>query len=235
MRVFVAGATGVIGRILVPLLVTAGYEVTGTTRAADRVAAIEATGAHAVVVDAFDRAALTAALTAARPDVVIHQLTDLTTPPGRGLSDLEIGRNARLREEGTANLVAAVVAAEAGRLIAGSIAWIYEDGEEPRTEEDPLQSAEGPYATPTRRAVHELERLVTGDERFEGIVLRYGHFYGPGTWSEAPPEPPTVHVEAAATATLLAVARGDAGIYNVVDDDGPVSNVKARSVLGWSP
>ena len=235
MRILVAGSTGVIGRILVPLLVTAGYEVTGMTRSTERAMAVTEMGAEPAVVDVFDGAALTATVIAVRPDVVIHQLTDLTTPPGQGLSDVELVRNARLREEGTANLVAAVVAAEAGRLVAQSVAWLYADGPEPHAEEDPLVPAEGPYSTPTRRAVYELERLVTTDARFEGIVLRYGRFYGPGTWSETPQEPPTVHVEAAAVAALLAVARGEAGVYNVVDDGGSVSNDKARSVLGWSP
>lgn len=235
MRIFVAGASGVIGRILVARLVAAGHEMTGTTRSAERCAAIEAAGAQPVVVDAFDRGGLTAAVIAARPDVVIHQLTDLSTPPGQGIGDAELIRNARLRQEGTANLVAAVVAAGSRRLIAQSIAWLYADGPRPFTEGDPLLPPEPTGTVPTRRAVYALERLVTADGRFDGIVLRYGRFYGPGTWSETSPEAPSINVEAAARAALLAVDHGEPGIYNVVDDAGPVSNAKARSLLAWSP
>jgi len=86
----------------------------------------------------------------------------------------------------------------------------------------------------TRQAVIDLERLTTTDPRFEGVVLRYGRLYGPGTWSTDPDEPPTVHVEAAAHAAVLAVDRGQPGIYAIVDDGGPVSNAKARRLLGWS-
>lgn len=213
----------------------AGHEVTGTTRTAERAGTLTAGGARALVVDVFDRPALIAGVVAARPDVVIHQLTDLATPPGQAIGDVELRRNARLREEGTANLVAVVVAAGSDRLIAQSIAWLYADGPEPHMEDDPLLPAEGAGVTPTRRAVHELERLVTTDPRFEGIVLRYGLLYGPGTWYETPQQAPTVHVETAARAAVLAVRRGGPGIYNVVDDDGPVSNHKARAILGWSP
>lgn len=235
MRIFVAGASGVIGRALVRQLLAAGHEVTGTTRSPRRGAALEAAGAQPVVVDAFDRRELMAAVLAARPDVVIHQLTDLSTPPGRGLGDAELDRNARLRHEGTANLVDAVVAAGSRRLIAQSIAWLYADGPGPFTESDPLLPPEPSGEVPTRMAVYALERLVTTDARFEGIVLRYGRLYGHGTWSETPPDPPTISVEAAARAAVLAVDHGEPGIYNVVEDGGPVSNAKARTLLGWSP
>jgi nucleoside-diphosphate-sugar epimerase len=89
--------------------------------------------------------------------------------------------------------------------------------------------------TRTRSAVVELERRVTSDPRFQGLVLRYGRLYGPGTWTPTPPEPPTVHVDEAARAALLAVERGDPGIYHIVDDGDPVSNAKARRLLGWTP
>ena len=235
MRIFVAGASGVIGRVLVGQLVGAGHDVTGTTRSHERTAALEAAGAEPVVVDAFDRHGLIAAVVGARPEVVIHQLTDLTTPPGQAIGDAELSRNARLRQEGTANLVDAVAAAGTRRLIAQSIAWLYADGPPPFTEDDPLLPPEPTGAVPTRRAVSTLERLVTSDPRFEGVVLRYGRLYGPGTWSDTPPQPPTLSVEAAARAALLAVDHGEPGIYNVVDDDGPVTNDKARSLLAWSP
>jgi nucleoside-diphosphate-sugar epimerase len=235
LRIFVAGASGAIGRLLVPQLVSAGHEVTGATRSHAGAAVIAGSGSRAVVVDVLDRPALLAAVAEARPDIVIHQLTDLTTPPGQALGPVELRRNARLRVEGTGNLVAAVAAAGGRRLIAQSIAWLYADGAHPHTEDDPLLPPEPPGEIPSRLAVHELERLVTTDPRFEGVVLRYGRFYGPGTWDTTPSTPPTVHVEAAARAAVLALDHCEAGIYNVVDDAGPVSNAKARWLLGWSP
>src|SRR5262249_58991763 len=143
MNILVAGATGVIGRPLVTLLVRAGHTVTGSTRSAAKAADISSLGATPAVVDAFDAAALTQAVAAARPQVVIHQLTDLpdsSDPAGMAASR---ARNAKLRIEGTANLVAAATAARARRLIARSIAFIYAPGPTPHRETDPLVSGEG--------------------------------------------------------------------------------------------
>lgn len=236
MRIFLAGATGVIGRRLTPLLIAAGHAVVGTTRAADKAKTLEELGAQAVIVDAFDRQALHDAVVAARPAVVIHQLTDLPQvfDPARRAETLE--RNARLRIEGTANLVAAAGAAGARRLISQSIAFIYADGPEPHAESDPLAPADGDDLNAlTSRGVRALEDATLHMPGIEGIVLRYGRLYGPGTWfSQATGRGP-LHVDAAAQAALLAVGRGSPGIYNVAEDDGAVTVDKARRDLGFDP
>jgi nucleoside-diphosphate-sugar epimerase len=233
-RLFVAGVTGAIGRRLVPFLVAAGHDVTGITRSRERAEALEALGVQAVVVDAFDADALTAAVAAARPDVVIHQLTDLGGPPGGGLGSDRLARTARLRTIGTANLVRAAVSAGAGRIVAQSLALCYAAGPEPHGEEDPLGVTE-PWMSITLPGLIELERQVRGEPELEGIVLRYGLLYGPGAATDRPDDPVAVHVDAAAAATALAVDHGAPGVYNVVDDGGPVSNAKARAELGWHP
>ena len=148
MRVFLAGAGGAIGRRLTPLLVGNGHEVTGTTRSADKAEAIVKLGATPVVVDVFDAAALAAAVVAAKPQAVIHQLTDLAFAPGTPQYEEGLARNARLRIEGTANLVAAAKAAGVTKMIAQSIGWIYAPGSGARVETDPLVSGT-PTATPS--------------------------------------------------------------------------------------
>ena len=232
MRIFLAGAGGAIGRRLTPLLRAAGHEVTGTTRSADKADALRALGAEPVVVDVFDAAALARAVAAAAPDVVIHQLTDLAFAPGSPQYQEGLARNARLRIEGTRNLVAAAKAAGVGRMIAQSIAFIYAAGEGARVESDPLAPAEGAMAE-TITGVAALEQAVLALP--EGIVLRFGFFYGPGTWSVETPHPPAVHVDAAAQATLLALAKGKPGIYNIAEDDPGLSSDKARRALGFDP
>ena len=234
MRILLAGATGAIGRQLVPMLVAAGHEVTGTTRSAARIADLEAAGAGVVVVDAFDAARLIPAVVAARPDVVIHQLTDLGGGSGGALTDEQLARTARLRIEGTPNLVRAAIAAGARRIVAQSIAMLYAPGTEPHAEGDPLGVTE-PWTRITLPGIVALERSVLTSPGIEGVVLRYGLLYGPGAGTERPGKPPTVHIRAAAWAALLAVDQGSPGTFNVVDDDGPVSNAKAKAVLGWSP
>src|SRR4051812_38759375 len=140
MRIFLAGAGGVIGRRLTPLLVLMGHQVTGTTRSAEKAGQIEAMCGQPVVVDVFDAAALTAAVIATGPDVVIHQLTDLPSAPGTpGYEDAQ-KRNVRLRQNGTRNLLAAAQAAGVKRVIAQSIAFVYAPGEKPRHESDPLDT-----------------------------------------------------------------------------------------------
>lgn len=231
MNVFLAGASGVVGRPLLKLLRTAGHAVTGITRSHANVGLIESFGARALVVDVFDAAALTAAVAAAKPDVVIHQLTDLPDTIDPQTYPAAIARNSRLRIEGTPNLVAAAAAGGARRLIAQSVAFAYAPGEGPRREGDALD-----FGNAARRSLVDgvvaLERAVTSAPEVEGLVLRYGYFYGAGTWNVTP-QPPAVHVDAAAQAALLALTRGAPGIYNIAEENGPVSSEKARRELGF--
>lgn len=236
--VFLAGAGGVVGRRLVPLLKAEAYRVVGTTRSRDRTDALQALGAEPVVVDVFDGDALLAAMHRARPEFVIHQLTDL--PPGLDPARMPeaLVRNARLRDEGTRNLVAAALAAGARRFIAQSIAFAYAPGTMPHKESDPLNiDGDGsPGASAggiTARAVASLEAQVLGAD-LEGVILRYGRFYGPGTGSDGTGRRAPVHVDAAAKAAQLAIRFGS-GIYNIAEDDGEVDITRARADLGWTP
>jgi nucleoside-diphosphate-sugar epimerase len=220
---------------MLPLLREAGYEVTGTTRVASRAEELRAAGITPAVVNVYDRAALGAAMLAARPDVVVHQLTDLPHGLKAELMAEGLIRNARLRIEGTRNLVDAALGAGVRRLVAQSIAFVYAPGREPHDESDPLNSpAEEPWRS-TMEGVVTLERLATTTSGLDGLVLRYGMFYGLGTGVEAAAGKPAVHVDAAAQAAMLAIARGAPGIYNVAEDDGVVSIARARHELGWDP
>lgn len=235
MRIFLAGASGAVGKRLVSLLVTNGVDVVGTTRSPAKAEAIATAGATPVVVDVFDEAALLKAVIAARPEIVIHQLTDL--PPSLDPARMAeaTGRNARLRDVGTRHLIAASKAANARRLIAQSIAWMYAAGTEPYGEGDPLDlSAEGARAV-TVGGVVSLEQQVLNAAPIAGIVLRYGQFYGPGTGFDAPRGPAPLHVDAAAWAAFLAIEKARPGIYNVAETDQLVSSAKARRDLGWDP
>ena len=233
MRIFLAGATGAIGKRLVPLLLQAGFQVVGTTRSPSRADGLRAAGVEPVVVDVFDRARLVRAAVAAYPDIVMHQLTDL--PPGLDPSQMVEGtrRNARMRSEGTNNLIAAAQEAGASRFIAQSIAWMYAPGPEPHVEDDILDiHAQGRRAI-TVAGVAALERLVLALLPVEGIVLRYGHLYGPGTGADARGEPPSLHVDAAAAAALVAIGKGRRGVYNIAEPNSYISTEKARSELGF--
>lgn len=234
MRVFVAGATGVLGRPLVRALVAAGHDVTGTTRSAAKVAMIEADGGRGVVCDALDREAVLAAVADAAPDAVVHHLTALPARIAamrRGSPDTD-----RLRTEGTRNLVDAARAAGVRRLIAESIAMIYApSGPAVVDEQAPvLSDAPGPLGA-SLRAVAELERVVLAAD---GLVLRYGSLYGPGTWYARDGDLTAqlrkrrlpivggggglasfLHVTDAAAATVLALDNGASGVYNVADDE----------------
>jgi nucleoside-diphosphate-sugar epimerase len=232
VRIFLAGASGVIGRRLVPLLRQAGHSVVGTTRAPVKVSGLRALGAEPVVVDAFDASALSRAVTAAAPDIVIHQLTDLPAAPGTPGYEAGLERNARLRIDGTRHLVAAAKEAGVKRLIAQSIAFVYAPGPGIRIESDPLDTADARQRTV--EAVVALEQATLTMP--EGIVLRYGFLYGPGTWSEQGARAkPALHVDAAAQAALLAVSRGKPGIYNIAEDDGAVSSENARREFDFDP
>lgn len=233
MRIFLAGASGAIGRRLVPLLVQAGHDVTGMTRSSASAKELEQAGATSVVVDVYDAPALTAAMTAARPDVVMHQLTDLPREFDQAKIAASYGANARIRTEGTRNLIAAAQAAGARRFIVQSIAFAYAPGGEPHPETDPL-NLDDPARAVTVRGAADMERQ-TLDAGMDAVVLRYGLLYGPGTWSEGPARAPALHVDAAAQAALLALADSARGIYNIAEDDGAVSIAKARAELGFDP
>ncbi len=237
MRVFVAGASGAIGRPLLPALVAAEHEVTGMTRRPERAEEIRAAGAEAVVCDAFDAVALREAVVAAAPEAVIHALTAL---PHRfnPKSDYLVATN-RVRTEGTRNLVAAARAAGARRLVAESIAFLYRpEGGWVKDEGAPVFADAPGIFGPAYRAALDLERQVLGAEGIEGLVLRCGWLYGPGTFydregSQAEearrrrlpivgPGSGTfsfVHADDVATAFLAALERGAPGVYNVVDDE----------------
>jgi nucleoside-diphosphate-sugar epimerase len=235
VRVFVAGATGVIGRPLVTLLVRAGHHVTGTTRSPAKTEGLTRLGVTPVVVDAFDAAAVTKAVVASRPDVLIHQLTDLPDVADPQSMPAALTANARLRIDGTSNLVVAAKAAGVRRLIAQSIAFMYAPGTPPYRESDPLVPAgDGPGAV-SARGVHALEGAVLHASGIDGVVLRYGRLFGPGTWAEKPTGTGFVHVDAAAQAALLAMTCGAPGIYNIAEDDGDVVIDKARRELGFDP
>jgi nucleoside-diphosphate-sugar epimerase len=235
MRVFLAGATGAIGRPLTRLLVAAGHAVTGTTRSAEKAATIAAAGATPAILDAYDGDAVRAAVMAAAPEVVIHQLTDLPQTRDPVAYSAALAANARLRIVATPNLVVAARAAGARRFIAQSVAFAYAGGPGPRRESDPLDFAgEGTRAVLVRGVV-ALEALTLGTPGIDGIVLRYGMLYGPGTWYAAPAVRGCVHVDAAAHAALLAITRGMPGVYNIAEDDGAIAIAKAREHLGFDP
>ncbi len=239
MRVFLAGATGVIGRRLTALLLAEGHEVTGMTRSAQRVEQLRAAGAEAVVADAFDAEELKRVVAEARPDAVIHQLTSIPARIDPRKMQRDFATNDRLRTEGTANLVAAAKAAGVTRLLAQSVAFFYAPGP-PGTvhvERDPLLRAEQATGSVKRsaEALVSLERTVLDAD---GTVLRYGYFYGPGSaisregstgrevargrlpivgsgagvWS-------FIHVDDAAAATVAALGASKPGVFNVVDDE----------------
>src|SRR5215510_4524218 len=235
MRVFLAGAAGAIGRRLVPLLLRAGHEVTGTTRSAESASELARAGVVPAVLDVFDAQAVTMAVAASKPAVVIHQLTDLPRQFDQALVVASYAENARIRIEGTRNLIAAAQAAAARRFIVQSIAFAYTPGGEPHAETDPVNLAD-PVRAVTVKGAADMERQVLSASGLDGIVLRYGLLYGPGTWREASSgHKPGLHVDAAAHAALLAITHGAAGVYNIADDDGVVSIPKARAELGFDP
>lgn len=225
MRVFVAGASGVIGRPLCAGLIAAGHDVAGTTRHDDRATTLKAEGIAPFVVDMFDSAAVAAAIADFRPDVIVNQLTDLS-----GGVDPE--RNAHIRKIGTRNLVDAAVAHGVGRLISQSVLWAFAPGPLPHREDAPLdKDADGARAM-TVGGVVALETLTLETPNLRGTVLRYGHLYGPGTGTDAAPEPPGLHVEAAARAALAAIDRDAEGIFNVAEPSGYADVSRADTVLG---
>jgi 2-alkyl-3-oxoalkanoate reductase len=238
MKVFVAGASGAIGRPLVPRLVAAGHEVTGTTRSERSAEAIQAAGASAAIVDALDANALREAVERAAPEVVVHELTALPERFNPRKRDLYDATN-MVRREGTRNLLDAARAAGARRFVCQSIAFAYAPATQPQVmdEEAPLNLSAPPPFSEGMRVIAEMERAVLHAD-LDGLVLRYGWFYGPGTYyceggsmaSDVRKRRfPVVgsgsglfsfiHTDDAADATVAAVERGAPGIYNVVDDE----------------
>jgi len=244
MKVFVAGATGVLGRELVPQLVARGHEVVGMTRSASKQDLVRGLGARPVVADALDPDAVAQAVASAEPEVIVHQLTALS-----GKMSIRDARHPersfaftmtnRLRTEATDNLLAAGRAVGARRFVAQSFGAFRfaRTGGPVQTEADPLDPDS---RQPGLEAILYLEQAVTMIEWGEGLALRYGGFYGPGTSTSLAPDGVMagpirkrrfpivgdgggvwshVHIEDAATATAIAVERGQPGIYNIVDDE----------------
>jgi len=248
MKVFVAGATGVLGRALVPQLVARGHEVVGMTRSAAKQDLVRSLGARPIVADALDPDAVAQAVAADEPEVIVHQLTALSGKmsardmrrPDRSFAATMTNR---LRTEATDNLLAAGRAVGARRFVAQSFGAFRfaRTGGPAQTEADPLHPDDPPAALRAVQAAYlYLERAVTTIEWGEGLALRYGGFYGPGTAISLAPDAQMaapirkrrfpiigdgggvfshVHVDDAAAATAVAVERGEPGIYNVVDDD----------------
>jgi len=239
MRVFVAGATGAIGKQLVPRLVEAGHEVHGMTRSESKQAMLSELGAVPVVADALDPDQVAEAVGKARPDVIVHQLTAIGSLDPRHF-DRDFAMTNRLRTEGTDHLLSAGQAVGVRRFVAQSYgAWPYaRTGGPVKSEEDPLDPAPAREMRESLAAIRHLEQAVLGARWTVGIVLRYGAFYGPGT-SGAPGGEQFelvrrrkfplvgdgggvwsfIHIADAAEATVAAVEHGNSGVYNVVDDD----------------
>jgi nucleoside-diphosphate-sugar epimerase len=238
MRVFVAGATGAIGKQLVPRLVRAGHEVHGMTRSRSKTGMLRELGAVPVIADALEPAQVAEAVDQARPDVIVHELTAIGSIDLRHF-ERDFAVTNRLRTEGTDHLLAAAQAAGVRRFVAQSnCAWSYaRTGGRVKTEDDPLDPSPPRQMRGTLAALRHLEAAVLGARWTEGIVLRYGAFYGPGTSLAAGEEAfelirkrkfpvigdgggvwSFVHVADAAEATVAAVERGSRGVYNIVDD-----------------
>jgi nucleoside-diphosphate-sugar epimerase len=263
MKVFVAGATGALGKQLVPKLAANGHEVVGMTRSAERADLLRELGAEPAIADALDPEAVGAAVSAAQPEVIVHQLTALS-----GSLDLRhfaesFAQTNRLRTEGTDILLSAARASGTRRFVAQSFAgWPVERSGGPvKTEDDPIDPDPPAAVRPTVEAIVYLERAVTEATPIEGLALRYGGFYGPGTSLQL--DPPAgeqidairgrkfpivgdgsgilsfIHIEDAADATAIAVERGAPGVYNVVDDNpAPVHDwlpVAARELGAKKP
>ena len=239
MRVFVAGATGAIGKQLVPRLVAAGHEVHGMTRSESKRAMLSELGAVPVVADALDPDQVAEAVARARPDVIVHQLTAIPEALDMRHPDRAFELTNRLRTEGTDHLLSAGQAVGVRRFVAQSnIAAYALTGATVKSEEDPYDPSPARPMRANVAAIRHLEEAVLGADWTEGVVLRYGWFYGPGT-SMAPGQEsyelvrkrkfPVVgdgggvwsfiHIADAADATVAAVERGGSGVYNVVDDD----------------
>ncbi|MFI2207014.1 NAD-dependent epimerase/dehydratase family protein [Streptomyces sp. NPDC020192] len=241
MKIFIAGATGAVGSRLVTQLVARGHEVVGTTRSAARTGALRALGAEPVIVDALDPDSVADAVAKAEPEVIVHQLTALSGPAGlKSVKRMAAATN-RLRTEGTDHLLAAGRAVGIRRFVAQSNAlWMERTGGPVTDESGRLEPNPPPDGAEAVAALRHLEESVTGISWAEGIALRYGGFYGPGTGMSAAPDAvmaaqirrrkfpivgggggvwSLVHIADAASATVAAIERGTSGIYHVADDE----------------
>jgi nucleoside-diphosphate-sugar epimerase len=247
MKVFLAGASGALGKQLVPQLVAAGHEVIGMIRSESKREVVRALGAQPVVVDALDRDAVLRVVGETRPEAILHELTAIPSNLQPKHFERDFAQTNRLRSEGTDNLLAAARAAGARRLIAQSFTgWPYaRSGGPVKAEDDPLDPNPPAQFRRTLEVIRHLEDSVGGAGDVEGLVLRYGGFYGPGTSIGVNPDGSVietirkrgfpvvgggtgvwsfVQIADAAAATVAALERGAPGIYNVVDDDpAPVS------------
>ena len=239
MRVFVAGASGAMGGRLLPLLVSAGHSVVGLTRIPARAESIRRVGAEATIADALNRAAIVKAVAGAKPDVIVHEMTSLRAANDLRRVERSFTLTNRLRTEGLQNLLAVARQTGTPRIVAQSFCgWPYARAGGPvKSEEDPLDPEPPRELRRTLEAIRYLERTVTDSSEIDGVVLRYGAFYGRGTglfdgplidqlrrrrvplignangwWS-------FLRVDDAAAATAVAAERGAAGIYNIVDDE----------------
>jgi nucleoside-diphosphate-sugar epimerase len=249
MRIFVAGATGALGKQLVPKLVERGHEVTGMTSTPAKQGVVEELGATSVVADALNAEQVAAAVAKAEPEVIVHQLTAISADASIRNIDRSFAATNRLRTEGTDHLVAAARAIGVKRFVAQSFAaWLYQRvGGPVKTEEDPLDPDPMRQVRETFGAIRHVEEAVTGADWMTGIALRYGWFYGPGTslWTDGGHLEPIekgkfpiagdgsavwsfIHIEDAADATVAAIEGGERGVYNVTDD-------RPERVADWLP
>jgi nucleoside-diphosphate-sugar epimerase len=259
MRVFVAGATGAVGKRLVPLLVAEGHDVVAMTRSSDRAGALRDVGAEPVVANGLDGTAVMAAVRHARPEIVIHQMTALGGTVNLKRFDQEFAVTNRLRTEGLDHLIAAARACGARRVIAQSYGnWNFaRSGGPVKTEDDPLDEHPVPATSQTLAAIRYLESALAGADGIEGVALRYGNLYGPGTgladdgaltelirrrrfpiigngagvWS-------FTHVDDAAGAAIASMERGAPGVYNAGDDEPAPASVwlpELAKALGAKP
>lgn len=259
MKIFLAGATGVIGRRLVPAMASAGYEVVGTSRTIEGAARVQALGGEGIVLDALDRSAVIDAVARISPEVVMHQLTDIRSVDLKDFDGSFASTN-RLRTDALDHLLNAARSSGAKRFVAQSFTgWTNERiGAVPKTETDPLDRDPAKQARMSLQAINHLETRILEADDIEAIALRYGHLYGPetayapggemyeaisrrkipvvgggkGVWS-------FLHVEDAVSATVAALTDGESGLFNIVDDH-PVSvsewlPIMARSIGAKTP
>ncbi|XXQ69375.1 NAD-dependent epimerase/dehydratase family protein [Neisseriaceae bacterium B1] len=236
--IFLAGASGVIGRPTAEILIKEGHTVYGTTRSVEKAAELEKMGVKPVIMDVFDAERVNQIVAEIQPEIVLHQLTDLPDGLAQEQMAAALVRNARIRDEGTRNLVRAAENAGVKKVIAQSICFVYAPSNKmPVDESAPLLDFSEPIYGETAQAVYSLEQQIMHGN-FIGIVLRNGFLYGKGTGFDIPVDfAPPVHVEAAARAIVLAIEHDEkeSVIFNIANDDPRVTSAKAKRELGWSP